>query len=162
MKLVKHLVFKINDQKFAIKVQRVLNVIERAKIVDVPALKPFHKGMINYRDTLIPLIDLRDMLKMNPSGKRVNECVMVLELKINGKLELAGLSIDEICEITEFDKLYAYPYKRIFTEMRICDPRDGILVYNGEPLVLINADKVIRAFELQTDSSQTYSPITFN
>jgi purine-binding chemotaxis protein CheW len=161
MKLIKHLIFKINQQKFAIKVQRVLNVIEKAKLVDVPTEKPFYKGMINYRDILIPLIDLRELLRMQPSKRSANECVIILELRINGKLELAGFSVDEISEITEFEKFYEYSYKNNFSKSRICDPRDGILIFNEEPVIFINADKVIKAFEFQTSDTE-YSQFVFN
>jgi chemotaxis signal transduction protein len=142
MKLSKYLIFKIEKQKFAIKIHRVLNILEMARLIEGSLSKPYQKGIISFKGAMIPLIDLREIIGMPPSRKPLNECVLVLELKINGKMELAGMAIDEISEISEIDDLMLYPYNGIYNNPvnQVCE---GLVIMNNEPLIMINSDKIV-------------------
>lgn len=141
MKLTKCLIFRINDQKFAIKTSSVLNIIEKARMVDVESGSDFYKSAIVFRGMTLPLLDMREILGMQSSEKQINECVLIAEVKLNEKLQIIGVAIDEVVEVAEIDDFMAYPYMPVVSGQN-CDFREAVILRKGEPVIIINAGKL--------------------
>lgn len=141
MKASKCLIFKVNDQKFAIKTSCVLNIIEKARMVNEQAVNGFHKPAIAFRGMTLPLIDMREILGMQPSEEQINDCVLVVEVRMNDKLQIVGIAIDEVTEVTELDDFMAYPYMPLING-NTYDFREAVIVRNNEPVIIINGGKL--------------------
>ncbi len=148
MKLAKCLIFKINQQKFAIRTSLVYNIVEKPRLVSTLPLKPYEKAMFSFRGMIIPLLDIRRILGLSLDSENNNPCVLIVELKINGYPELVGISIDEVIEVTEIDDILSYPYCSVSLGKQ-CNLRETILIRNGEPVVMLNTSRILseRVFE---------------
>jgi chemotaxis signal transduction protein len=141
MKISKFLIFKIDQQKFAIKTSSVINIVENAKLVHAGEESCSDYTSLSFRGMTLPLINMRELLGLSSSLIQINECVLVAEIKINNTLLIAGISIDEVLEVAEIDDFSAYPYIP-FASSNKYDFREAIVVRNGEPVIIINANKI--------------------
>ena len=161
MKLSKCLIFRINNQKFAIKTSSVLNIIENARMINVEAVQEFYKNAIIFRGMSLPLVDMREILGMNPSTAKINECVLIAEVKVNEKLQIIGIAIDEVVEVAEIDDFMAYPYMPI-SAGNSCDFREAVVLRKQEPVIIINAGKLNYKYLSQNRFSSIKVPIIAN
>lgn len=141
MKASKCLIFKVNEQKFAIKTSCVLNIIEKARMTELPESNNQNGMAIVFRGMTLPLIDMRDILGMVSSKQPINECVLVVEVRLNDKLQIVGISIDEVVEVTELDDFMAYPYMPLVSGS-VYDFREAVIVRDNEPVIIINGGKL--------------------
>ncbi len=141
MKISKFLVFKIEQQKFAIKTSTVINIVEHAKLVHADINSSSEYDSLSFRGMTLPLINMRELLGLRSLPSQINECVLVAEIKVNNTLLIAGISIDEVLEVAEIDDFSAYPYIP-FASTHKNDFREAIIVRNGEPVIIINANKM--------------------
>jgi purine-binding chemotaxis protein CheW len=142
MRHSKYLIFKVNEQKFAIKVSKVINIIEKPRFAITTSQKPYYNEMIDFKGAIIPIIDLREVLSMNKDDIKIANCVLIAEIKINNLNALSGIAIDEIIEISSFDDFFAYPYNAVI-DPQTCNLRESVHVLNGEPVIVINTDKLL-------------------
>ena len=130
MKTSKFLIFRIENQQFAVRTNMVLNIIEQAKITNqtfYDSNKPYYRSALSFRGMSLPLIDLRQILGMKIDEHNTENCVLVVEILIDNKPDLAGITIDEVIEIAEFDDFFTYPYIPI--KKNSCgDMREGIII----------------------------------
>lgn len=122
----------------------VYNIVEKAKLVNVPSPKPYYKAMFSFRGMLIPLMDIRKILGLSTEPENLNNCVLIVEIKINESIELVGIPIDEVLEISEIDDLLTYNYHP-FQIGQKCDLNESIVLCNGDPVVVINANKISKS-----------------
>ncbi len=90
--------FTLNDQRFAVQIGEVLEILPVPDTTPLPGVQPWAKGVANVRGRLLPIIDLGEFLGNKRSiNKSVNR-IMVIE-----KNELAaGLIVDEVQGMVHF------------------------------------------------------------
>ena len=90
--------FTLNDQRFAVQIGEVLEILPVPDTTPLPGVQPWAKGVANVRGRLLPIIDLGEFLgKKRASSKPANR-IMVVE-----KNELAaGLIVDEVQGMVHF------------------------------------------------------------
>jgi chemotaxis signal transduction protein len=144
MKSSKFLVFRIDSQQFAVRTNMVLNIVEKAKIINHIILdgnKPFYNSALSFRGMVVPIINMHEILGMKKDSSEVNDSVLIVEVIIAKKPELAGILIRDIVEIAEFDDFFAYPYIPIKNNS-CADLREGIIIRNNQPVIVINSSKI--------------------
>ena len=55
----KHLLFQLGDEEYGVPIDRVQNIEEMHKIVAVPDMPEYVRGVINLRGSVIPVVELR-------------------------------------------------------------------------------------------------------
>jgi chemotaxis signal transduction protein len=142
MRSSKFLVFRIDSQQFAVRTNMVLNIVEKAKIINHIILdgnKPFYNSALSFRGMVVPIINMHEILGMKKDSSEVNDSVLIVEVIIAKKPELAGILIRDIVEIAEFDDFFAYPYIK---NNSCADLREGIIIRNNQPVIVINSSKI--------------------
>jgi len=152
MKLTKCLIFKINNQKFAIRTSMVFNIVEKPRLIKAEYLKPYEKAKFSFRGMIIPLLDFRKILGLSSDKEIQSQSILIVELKINGYPELVGISIDEVIEVSDVDDILSYPYCSV-TVGKECTLRETIIIKHGEPIIMIDTSKIIseKVFDQKTD-----------
>lgn len=106
-----YLSFRLDKEQFSLEVKHVINILEMVKITKVPKAPDFMVGVINLRGSVLPVIDLR--LKFNLPKIQItkNTCILVLDVKINGKVLQIGSLVDSVEEVFEYndDKILPPP-----------------------------------------------------
>jgi len=139
MKLSKCLIFKIKDQRFAVKTQNVIDFIEKVYLVSNPDAE--NPKIFSYKNKHIPFIDFHYLLGVREEQEETASNVLVLNLNINNRNKLLGISVDEILEISELDDFLSYPYMPLINN-RPFDFREAIIIHNNQPVIILNTHKV--------------------
>jgi purine-binding chemotaxis protein CheW len=96
--------FGIGKETFAVSVQKVLEVLQRQYITEVPNVPDYVEGVINFRGRIIPVINTR--LKFNLPRRSEDEkyVVIVFDIQVEQKKMLIGAIADNVKDVISFDE----------------------------------------------------------
>lgn len=99
-----YLTFRLQNEMFAVSVQKVLEIIETGEehtITHLPKAPPTISGVVNFRGNVIPVVDTR--LKFDLPAYTANDkfVVMILNLKINNTDQFVGAMADKVVDVIE-------------------------------------------------------------
>ncbi len=96
--------FRIGKETFAVSVQKVLEVLEKQYITEVPNVPEYVEGVINFRGKIIPVIDTR--IKFNLPKRNENEkyVVIVFDIHVKEKKMLIGAMADSVHDVLALDE----------------------------------------------------------
>ncbi|HOA97976.1 MAG TPA: chemotaxis protein CheW [Acetivibrio saccincola] len=143
-----YVVFKLDDNSLAIRIDYVIEIINYHEIFKIPNSPPYIEGLINLRDTIYTILNLREMLNMpkkdlNLSDKDWDEeKPKILLVNINSKL--IGLIVDSVDKIliledekivspSEFDSQFDRSFLEGIAKME-----------NDKPLLLLDPDALVK------------------
>ena len=92
-----YIVFRLGPEEFGVDIENVVEIFKPQKVYEVPEMQDYVPGVINIRESVIPLIDLRKRFGLKPSPKKER---IVL---VRSSDETLGLIVDEIKEILGFE-----------------------------------------------------------
>lgn len=97
----KYLTFTLGNQEFGIDILKIKEIIAMMPIISIPQAPPCVKGVINLRDKVIPVIDLRSKFEMEQIDYTDRSCIIVLELETKKGISLMGIAVDSVSEVLE-------------------------------------------------------------
>ncbi|WP_228124855.1 chemotaxis protein CheW [Candidatus Methylospira mobilis] len=92
-----YLTFGVSGEEYGIGISYVTEVVGIQRIMEVPDVPHFIKGVINLRGKVIPVMDVR--LRFNMEAVEYNERTVIIVLDINNVL--VGLVVDYVSEVLE-------------------------------------------------------------
>jgi purine-binding chemotaxis protein CheW len=95
-----YLTFGLGAEEYGIGISYVTEVVGMQRIMEVPDVPKFIKGVINLRGKVIPVMDVR--IRFNMAEKAYNERTVIIVLEID-KI-LIGLVVDQVSEVLEIQK----------------------------------------------------------
>lgn len=96
--------FRIGKETFAVSVAKVLEVLEKQYITEVPNVPEYIEGVINFRGKIIPVIDTRLKFKLPKRASDEKYVVIVFDLQIEGRKMLIGAMADSVHDVISFDE----------------------------------------------------------
>ncbi|NLP28289.1 MAG: purine-binding chemotaxis protein CheW [Clostridia bacterium] len=90
------IVFKLNDEEFAVETSKVQSINDMMKVTSVPAAPEYIKGLINLRGNVISLLDLELLLDVEKKHVEKNNIII---LNVND--ELVGVAVENVSEVME-------------------------------------------------------------
>ena len=90
-----YMVFIINDKKYALSSNYIIEIIEVLPITKVPFLPDYMKGIINLRSNIIPVMDARMRFGIEPIDYNERTCIIIIE----NNDEKIGLIVDAVNEV---------------------------------------------------------------
>jgi len=96
-----YLSFKLNNELFAVSTFKVLEVLEKQHITQVPKAPEYVMGIINFRGEVLPVIDTRRKFKMPPRAENQKFVIMVLDLQLNNERYQLGAVADGVKDVFE-------------------------------------------------------------
>ena len=97
----KYLVFSLGSQEFGIDISQVREIIGMFPIRTLPEAPLFFKGVINLRDKVIPVMDLRLRFGMETQAYGDRTCIIVLDHSLEGIAAQVGIVVDSVKEVAE-------------------------------------------------------------
>lgn len=95
---VTFLTFELAGEKYGIQIMNVREIILMDAITPVPNSKPFVAGVMNLRDQVIPVFDLKRKLEFQEEGSGNEKNIIVVDVdKVT-----TGLKVDEVTGIMNF------------------------------------------------------------
>lgn len=112
-----YLTFRLDQELFALGIDRVREVLEFTHITKVPRTPDFMRGVINLRGTVVPVVDLKLKLGLGATTKTINTCVIIAELVVDGEPTVLGALADSVQEVLELDGSQVAPPPRMGTRI---------------------------------------------
>ncbi len=92
-------VFKLNDEQFAVEAAKVQSINDMMEITKVPKSAEYIKGLINLRGNIISLLDINLLLDIE-KGDGSQENIIILNLQE----ESVGVTVDQVDEVLEIEE----------------------------------------------------------
>lgn len=138
--------FTIGKEHFAIDVFRVLEILKPDEITRIPNSSEFIPGVLNFRGSIVPVIDLPLRFNFEKSSPE-NKMVIVVTVQNREKDILMGLLVDQVTHVIEFD----YGAIRAVPDLGIrYNPEylEGFVEMDNRFIMVINTDRVLNVSEL--------------
>lgn len=134
-----YLTFRIADETYGIPIETVAEIVGLQKITSVPDARPYVKGVINLRGTVIPVIDVRVRLAMEPLRIDERTCIVVVQLERT----LVGLLVDRIAEVIDVDPEKIEPATRRRAGFAVETIVTGFIQTGGDVKILIDLARLL-------------------
>lgn len=130
--------FKLADQRYAIDIMKIREVREVQSISQVPGTGKGFAGIIEIRNKIVPVFDLRGLFDQ-PALEREGECAVII-VKFGG--ERVGYLVDEITDIeriNEKDVMNADSYTNLANAAFV----QSVFSIEDKVTMVIDMDKVL-------------------
>jgi len=144
---VQHLIFKLDEEVFAIDISKIREVLKFTSVTKVPQTSEFMRGVINLRGSVVPVVDLRLKFGKSETAKTVNACVIIVELSLDGETAVLGVLADSVQEVFEFGSNQIEPSPKIGARL-ITDFIKGMGKRDEEFIIILDIDKVFSTVDL--------------
>jgi len=129
-------VFKLNDEQFAVETAKVQSINDMMVITKVPKAKEHIKGLINLRGNVISLLDVNLILDVEKSDAEQNN-IIILEMQE----ELVGIAVDQVDEVLDVEEELIEKIDEINKKTYI----KGVINFNDRIVTLIDIDKLLQS-----------------
>lgn len=140
--------FRVGKETFAVSVLKVLEVLEKQYITDVPNVPDYIEGVINFRGKIIPVMDTR--LKFNLPKREVEQkyVVIVFDLDISNKKMVIGAMADSVHDVISFEEnqILAVPEMGFNYNSEFIL---GMLKNNNSFTMILDIDKLFSAVDVE-------------
>jgi purine-binding chemotaxis protein CheW len=143
-----YVTFSLNDEKFAIPVDNVQEIVEFGQVTKVPNAPDYMLGIINLRGQILPLLDTKLKLGLSATVKSKKSRVMVLDIPTADDKRLhIGAVVDVAREVIEISPKEIQEAPDV-DDLKSSAPVIGILNIQGDITMIMDIKKVFSMHEL--------------
>jgi len=129
-------VFKVNEEQFAVEAAKVQSINDMMEITKVPKSAEYIKGLINLRGTIISLFDINLLLNIE-KAEGSQENIIILNLQD----ESVGVTVDQVDEVLEIEEGLVEEIEVDRSKAYI----KGVINFNDRIITLIDIAKLIES-----------------
>jgi purine-binding chemotaxis protein CheW len=129
-------VFRIDSQRFAIRLENVEKVIRAIELIQVPESLDFLIGLINMEGRILPVFDLRKRFLLPPKELDIDDRILISSVKTG----TIAVIVDSVEGIVEFSSQQIYSAKSIFPKMD--QYIEGVWKDGTETAIIYDVDKL--------------------
>jgi purine-binding chemotaxis protein CheW len=145
--------FRLAREAYAVEITKVREIILLGEITRIPQTPDYIKGLINLRNTVIPIVDLRLRFGLAPQEPTGETRVMVVNLA--GKT--VGMIVDAVSEVLRVSREQIVPPPPSVAGLG-CEYLTGLARLDDRLLILLDIDKILGEEEtgvLETITART-------
>jgi purine-binding chemotaxis protein CheW len=113
-----YLTFFVAEERYAIAILDVKEIIEVSQMTRVPMTPDYIRGVINLRGNVVPVVDLCARLGKGRSELTKRSCIVLVEVEAGGERQPLGMLVDEVNEILEIPASHLQPAPDFGTDIR--------------------------------------------
>jgi purine-binding chemotaxis protein CheW len=136
-----YLTFHLGDEIFGLGVSNVREILEVVNITKVPKTPDYMIGVINLRGSVVPVLDMRLKFGLTRTDKKVDTCIIVVEVDVEGEDTIIGALVDSVKEVFELDPEQIEPPPKIGTRLKT-EFIKGMGKQDENFIILLDIDKV--------------------
>ena len=143
-----YLTFALGEEKFAIPVDHVQEVVEFGQVTKVPNAPGYMLGIINLRGRVLPLLDTK--LKLGLTATTITQkCrIMILDIQsADDKNYQIGAMVDFAREVVEIDDTEIQDAPE-FENLKTTAPITGIVNNHGDITMIMDITRVFSTSDL--------------
>lgn len=95
---VQYVVLELGEEKYALRIYDIYEVIRMQKVTEVPNSKPYMLGVINLRGKIVPIISLRKRFGLTEVSVTQSTRIVV----VKSQEEIIGIVVDGVNKVTTF------------------------------------------------------------
>jgi purine-binding chemotaxis protein CheW len=154
----KYLTFALGYEEYGLEILKVREIIGCVNITAVPRMPPHIKGVINLRGQVISVIDLRARFGMSPAEQTDQTCIIVVEIKKEGRKLSFGIIVDSVSEVLSIGNENIEPSPEFGSSVEM-DFILGIGKVGSSVKILLDIDKVLGGIEVSPPAQARMEPI---
>ena len=144
----KYLSFVLGDEEYGLEILKVQEINGMMDITPVPRTPSHVRGVINLRGRVIPIICLRDHLKMPSVEQTEKTCVIVVQVQHHDAQMTVGIVVDEVSEVLNVERNQIEPAPSFGGGMETVDFITGMGKMDDRVVILLDIDRVLDGEEL--------------
>ncbi len=137
--------FRVNDGWYGVDIMRVAEVIRLPKLARLPSMPNYVAGVILMRESLVPVMDLRDRLRLAPAPPYSTSRIIVLSLPG----QQIGVLADEVSGVAPVAMERIHPTPSVM-EKEVAAFLIGVTNIRDRLVALINIDSLLTPQERAT------------
>jgi purine-binding chemotaxis protein CheW len=134
-------IFRVGSQEFAIDIFQIERILRYEKPATLPSAPDFLEGVVQYGDSVVPVVDLRKRLEV-PAA--LSEEVRIMVLRLDD--QKVGVLVDQVVEVARVDST-AISSPPPMVRGLAADYIAGIISRPGRTIVMLQAGKLLNAKE---------------
>ncbi|MDD2558611.1 MAG: chemotaxis protein CheW [Desulfuromonadaceae bacterium] len=142
-----YLTFSLDSEMFALPVSQVREILEFTHMTRIPQTPAYMRGVINLRDKVVPVIDMRAKFGLEVVTETVDTCIIIVQVLIDAEALLVGALVDSVQEVLELNQEQIEPPPRMGVQLNTEFLRGMARVDEGFAL-LLDIDKVFSCNEI--------------
>ena len=145
-----YLLFRLQEELFAVSVHKVLEIIETGEehiVTHLPKAPPSISGVVNFRGNVIPVVNTRLKFDLEEYKNDEKFVVMVLKLKLNDQEHIIGSKADKVVDVIEIKDDEIKPVPEVGQGYNSEYIR-GVIHRDNKFIMLINLEKAIASDEV--------------
>ena len=143
-----YLTFALGEEKFAIPVDHVQEVVEFGQVTKVPNAPAYMLGIINLRGRVLPLLDTKLKLGLTATTVTQKSRIMILDIQTGGdKNYQIGAMVDFAREVVEIDDKEIQDAPE-FENLKTTAPITGLVNNHGDITMIMDIIKVFSISDL--------------
>jgi purine-binding chemotaxis protein CheW len=95
----KYLIFTLGRERYGLGILAVREIIGLLAIHELPDMPPLYRGVINLRNRVIPVMDMRSKFGMEAVAYDERTCIIVVEVAGQTGPRLLGIIVDAVSEV---------------------------------------------------------------
>jgi len=128
---VQVLIFKLGEELFALRTEKVQSINETMNITRVPMAPQHIKGLVNLRGNVLSLLDINLLLDV-PHSAGLQENIIILDMEN----ETVGITVDQVVEVIDMAEHLLAKSPGLHNREHI----EGILKFEGSIVTLLDMD----------------------
>ncbi len=146
-------IFELNNEEFAIDINRIKEIIRIKDVINVPAAPKFVMGISNIRGQILPVIDTR--LKLGLDKEEID--YMSRMLVIEKEDSIFGFVVDKVNEVIKIKNDVIEKTPSIVTSIDEAYIEGVIKLNNGERIVMkLNVDEILKETKKETHINDSF------
>jgi len=145
----KYLSFSLGDEEYGVEILKVQEINGLTEATRVPRTPEHVRGVVNLRGKVIPVIDLRRKLGMEPVDDTEKTCNIVVQVRHGDEAVTMGVIVDDVSEVLNFSADQIEPPPAFGAGVE-ADFIIGMGKLDDEVVILLDIAKVLSGEELDT------------
>lgn len=138
--------FRIGEEKFALDIMRIKEIIRPVRLTPVPKAPEFIEGVINLRGVVIPIVDLR---KRFDQPAEIGRKTRIIICRVSAKL--IGMIVDEVTEVRRYTRQDIEPIPHLL-KSRKSEFFPGVCRRGDDLVLLLDLEKVLSGEKIDRES----------
>jgi purine-binding chemotaxis protein CheW len=144
---VQHLTCLLGEERYALPLFRVREVLRYECPTPVPGVPPSIRGVIHLRGRVVPVVDLAVRFGRAPLEATRWTCLLLVEVAIEGEQTQLAMMVDRVESVLELSETDVLPPPAFGTAVRAEFLR-GMARQEGGLVLLLEVDRVLAHHEL--------------
>lgn len=139
--------FSLGKEEYGVDILRVQEIRGWEDVRKIPNSPDYIKGVLNLRDSVVPIIDLRVRFGQKQVEYKPTTVIVVLSVERKNRTHVVGAVVDAVSDVLDVDKAEMREAPDMGTTV---DTRyiNGMFMMDKRMVILLNVDKLLDPDEL--------------